>query len=190
MRGKKTDCREGAEFTALIGSTSDWSELVRALQTAINGSPLKRSGLQPSFQLRPTPELFFKIHLCSTGTTTVEQVKELLLSIPGVKQVRDLQMEKVKWSEAHHDDYYLDMPESPETDVAIPADIEFEGESAFPMPTDGVLTDGKELKLTEKHTLRNKRLRNAKAAWLHRTQPNHKADVEGRRNKPPRKSSK
>jgi hypothetical protein len=167
MRGKKTQSRQAVHFSALIGSPLERFVLGRAIETAISNSPLRTSGLQQRFDLNTTPELFFDIHLYSTGTTTAGEVKRLLLSIPGVYQVHDLSRKMVDWSELHHEEYFIDQPELPEANV-VPSDLECEGEDAFPTPMDDLKLADEEPKHSTEHILRNKRLRNSKAVWEHR----------------------
>jgi len=215
MRGKRIASRQGIEFTADIATDSEWFELAVAIGRAISRSPLVATGLQEHCEIpRQNPDALPSIKLYSTGNTTVEQVRELLEhSVPEVVGVRKVTMRKVQWSEVYHPEYEID---SPNPDPGIPSDLEFAsghkavrgareldydldgsydedsplgGPTVWPEPEDKDLSplppDAEERMLGNK-----RKFLGAKAAWLHRQQPNFKADAEGRRGKPSRKPTK
>jgi hypothetical protein len=216
MRGKKIDSRKGVEFTAEIATLSDWLELRQEIAATIRKSPLKASGLQEYCEASPSSELLRSIKLYSTENITEKrieeerkkQIEQLLLSVPGVEGIRDLKIRVVEWSEKYHPEYEIDFPYDL-FDLSIPS----YAESAFEAPRaahelyydlDGAYDEDSPFvsatwpaaedidvnpppRPTER-VLRNKRLRNAQAVWEHRQQPSYKAETEGRRNKPPRKT--
>jgi len=211
MRGKKVASREGIEFTADIATDSEWLELALAIGRAIRESSLAATGLQEHCEIpRENPDALPSIKLYSTGNTTVEQVKELLeRSVPEIVGIRSVTMQKVQWSEAYHPEYDIDSPSDP----GLPSDLEFASASNAPCgeldyDLDGsydedsslapiVWPEAEDIDISplspdaKERMLGNKRrLLNAKAAWIHRQQPNFKVDAEGRRDRPRRKPSK
>jgi hypothetical protein len=197
-KGKKLLFRDGVEFTALLGSPLEKHELGQAIAVAIKGSPLRGTsawidretiqvtpGLQPVFDLQRTPELFFRLVLNSTGDTPEREVKDLLQSIPGVYQVRELSTEKVRWSE-HDEKYMIDFPD--DDGLSIPSGAEFDDrasdsvlediydyDSELPIPNPASMFDGCEIAppplsagQVRSRQIRNRRIRNRKAAWKHR----------------------
>jgi hypothetical protein len=111
-KGKKVPQVRAVKFTALILSPSEW-KLEQAIVKAIHRSALKATGLHERFVLLPTltSEGFFQTTFYSTGKTTEQELKELLLSISEVYEVPHLSSEKCVWFEPYDEEYTIPLDE-------------------------------------------------------------------------------
>ena len=193
MKGKKIERSDGVKFTALLRSSFQEWALGRAIAKTIDSSPLKATGLQEVFDLRPIPieaawkkfreaGLFYELSLYFTGRKTQpqiteleQQVTDLLHSVPHqldetesekeILEVRECSANRtrVKWSEAYHEEYWIDLPES---DVSIPSELEFEGNSGvIDMDIDTPDVTGVSAEEINRRRLLNKKKANARATW-------------------------